>query len=312
MPCYHPMKAYRTGDGRICFTASGSRTGISFALPCGQCIGCRLMKTQELATRIVHESKLHPVSVFITLTYNNETVPQDYGLKPRDLRLFIKRLKKLKGHSTRVIAVGEYGDKGLRPHYHAIIFGADFKKKRVVKITTNRATGAKSPVYVSDELQELWPHGSHEIEQVTPGLAGYIARYTIKKINGDRADAHYTRVSPIDGNTYRVHPEFSVLPRRPGLGFGWFLKYQSDAVSFAVTAKGRVMYVNESIIVDGQRRKTPAYYLRKMNEEDQKHIKRARKRAALKAKANNTPARLKVREEIQLIRAQRLQRQLES
>lgn len=306
------MKAYRTGDGRICFSAGGSRTGISFALPCGQCIGCRLIRSQELATRIVHETKLHPVSVFITLTYDQETVPTDYGLNPRDLRLFIKRLKKLKGHSTRVFAVGEYGDKGLRPHYHAVIFGADFAKKQVVKINTVKATGARSPVYVSDELRKLWPNGSHEIETVTPGLAGYIARYTIKKMNGDYADQHYTRVSPIDGKTYRVHPEFGVMPRRPGLGFGWFLKYQSDAVSFARTSAGRVMYVNESIIVDGQRRKTPAYYLRKMNEQDQLQIKRARKRAALKAKDNNTPARLKVREEIQLLRAQRLQRQLES
>lgn len=266
------------------------------------------MKSQEWQTRLVHESKCHAKSVFVTLTYNQEAVPTDYSLKLRDLQLFMKRLRKSKPQKVRFFAVGEYGDQFLRPHYHLILFNCDFHSKATIRI--NKKTN--SPVYTSPELSELWPHGLHEIEAITPGLAGYCARYCLKKLNGDKADEHYTRTSPIDGKVYRVAPEFAVMSRRPGIGLEWFRKNQSDAYSFARSTKGRVVSVTEGILVDGQRRKVPAYYLRKADEETQKHIKRARKRAALKHRDNNTPARLAVREEVQSLRAKRLLRKLES
>lgn len=308
MPCYHPRKGYKTADGTLTFNATKSRTGVSIAIPCGQCIGCRLMKSQEWQTRLVHESSLHAKSVFVTLTYDQQHVPEDYSLKLRDVQLFMKKLRNKKPQRVRFFAVGEYGERYHRPHYHLILFNCDFHSKATVRIS--KATG--SPVYTSPELSELWDKGAHEIETITPGLAGYCARYCLKKLNGDRADEHYTRVSPIDGKSYRVASEFAVMSRRPGIGLDWFRKNQSDAYSFARSTKGRVVSVVEGILVDGQRRKVPAYYLRKADEETQKHIRRARKRAALKHRDNNTPARLKVREEVQSLRAQRLLRKLES
>lgn len=307
MPCYHPLKGYKTAAGPITFNASQSRTGVSIAIPCGQCIGCRTMKSQEWQTRLVHESKCHAKSVFVTLTYNQESVPEDYSLKLRDLQLFMKRLRFSKPDKVRFFAVGEYGDKGLRPHYHLLLFNCDFHTKSIIRIGR---TGA--PVFTSPELAELWPLGLHEFEAITPGLAGYCARYCMKKMNGNFADDHYTRVSPIDGKVYRVASEFAVMSRRPGIGIDWFLSQSSDAYSFGRSAKGRVVEVREGLIVDGQRRKVPAAYLRKADEETNKHIKRARKRAALKHRANTTPARLKVREEVHSLRAKRLLRELES
>ena len=58
---------------------------------------------------------------FITLTYNNENLPPGDELCKRDLQLFIKRLRKV-NPGIRYFAIGEYGEEGKRPHYHAVIF----------------------------------------------------------------------------------------------------------------------------------------------------------------------------------------------
>lgn len=46
-------------------------------IPCGQCIGCRIQKKQDWATRIEMEAKTHPPESiwFVTLTYDDEHVP---------------------------------------------------------------------------------------------------------------------------------------------------------------------------------------------------------------------------------------------
>lgn len=302
MPCYHPIKAFRstersptTGRYGIVFNSNKALIeGSSFAVPCGKCIGCRLDKAYQWSARCLHESRMHAQSVFITLTYDQQHVPADYSVKLRDWQLFMKKLRHKMPGKIRFLAVGEYGDIGLRPHYHALLFNCDFSDKVYVK------QSEYGRVYTSKLLLELWPHGSHEIGSVTQKSADYCARYTLKKQNGDRADPHYTRVSPIDGNTYRVATEFMVMSRRPGIGATWFDKFASDA------------FPSDFIIIDGQRRKVPRYYLNKLSENEQKPIKRARKRNGLKHRGNNTKARLAVREEIQSLRSKRLFRKLES
>lgn len=307
MTCYRPLRAFRSKDHGITFNAHQSLgLGTTLALPCGQCSGCRLMKSQEWQTRLVHESKCHDHNAFVTLTYDQENVPEDFSLKLRDLQLFMKRLRKAKPQRVRFFGVGEYGDQTLRPHYHLILFNCDFHSKEVIRI--DKRTG--SPIFTSPELAELWPFGIHEIGTVTPASAGYVARYCLKKLNGEKADAFYTRTSPIDGKVYRVAPEFAVMSRRPGIGLDWFRKHEADAFAFSLTTKGRVHSVSDFVVVDGQRRKPPGYYLRKLGEAPQTAIKRARKRAAIKHKANNTPERLKVREEVQDSKLKLLKRQL--
>lgn len=302
--CYHPIKGFRslernptTGRYGITFNATKALIeGSSLALPCGRCIGCRIDKSRQWALRCHHEAQMHESNCFVTLTYDDQHVPQDYSVKLRDWQLFMKRLRKKYGNGIRFLASGEYGGRFLRPHYHALIFGHDFKDK--VLFRTNKSGDR---CYTSAELKELWPYGQHELGNVTFKSARYVAGYIMKKMTGTQADAHYTRVSPIDGQTYRVATEFCVMSRRPGLGTSWFDKFRSDA------------FPSDFLIVDGRKVKPPAFYLDKLVPEDEKaKIQRNRKRFALKQRSNNTKARLAVREEVQQIRAQRLLRELES
>lgn len=240
----------------------------------------------------MHEAQMQPDSCFVTLTYDEQNVPQDYSVTKRDLQLFFKKLRKsLRGKKIRYLACGEYGDQTLRPHYHLLLFNHSFPDKKL------HAERQGNRIFKSEKLDTLWGKSQiNEIGNLTYQSAAYVARYTLKKINGDRADDHYTRVSPIDGNIYRVEPEFLLWSR--GLGQSWFDKYKSDA------------FPSDFIIVDGKKHKPPTYYLKQLEEDQSIQIKRARKRNANKQRHNNTRERLAVREEIQLSRLSRLKREL--
>lgn len=262
-------------------------------LPCGRCTGCKIDRSEQWAMRCVHEAQLYgPRNSFITLTYDDQHVPTDYSVKLRDLQTFMKRLRKSLPQKIRFFACGEYGDNYNRPHYHALIFNHDFPDK---KFFTRRRD---NDYFKSQSLSQLWPQGLHEIGHLTYRSAAYCARYVMKKINGDRADEHYYRRSPIDGEMHRVDPEFCVMSRRPGIGKGWIDKYKSDA------------FPSDYVIVDGKKKKPPRFYTQQLSEEEKQPIQRARKRHALTKREDNTKDRLAIREEVQLHRINRLKREL--
>lgn len=242
--------------------------------------------------RCLHEAQLHPDNSMITLTYDDQHIPTNYSVDKREWQLFMKRLRKsLEPKKIRFFACGEYGDLTLRPHYHSIIFGHAFPDKKLHAIRRGKR------YYKSDALNELWPSGQlNEITDVTYASAAYVARYVMKKINGDTADDHYTRVSPIDGQVYRVQPEFCLGSRRPGLASKWFEKFEADC------------FPDDFCVVEGKRHPVPRYYLQKLEEARQVKIKRKRKRASFAHRANNTKERLAVREIVQLEKATRLKR----
>lgn len=317
MTCFRPLRAYRstekTSGGKAALTFNPLKShveGSSFCVPCGRCIGCRIDRSRQWAMRCLHEAKCHGANCFITLTYDQQNVPVDYSVKLRDWQHFMKRLRHSSSEKIRFFACGEYGDQNLRPHYHALLFNYDFTDKKY--FTTRNG----NRIYKSTTLDEIWGKSSlNEIGDVTFKSAAYCARYVMKKINGDRADDHYTRVSPIDGNVYRVDPEFAVMSRRPGLGADWFAQYQSDAFEVSnVEVNGRkfVRDVQDFIVVDGRRVVPPRFYTDKLSEEDRRAVKRARAAQAAKpqSKFNNSAERLAVREEVQAARLSRLQRKL--
>lgn len=125
MTCYHPIKAFRTASG-VSFSELGRDDHLGdIELPCGRCVGCRLRRANEWALRVMHEAKLHPANCFVTLTYRDEDLPENGSLRHRDFQLFMKRLRKRA--DVRFYMCGEYGEQKLRPHYHACLFGVDYR-----------------------------------------------------------------------------------------------------------------------------------------------------------------------------------------
>ena len=103
---------------------------VRIPVPCRTCLGCRIDYSREWANRMCLEMLCSGQACFITLTYNNSSLPLTKDLIPtlckRDWQLFMKRLRKaFPDRKLRFYMCGEYGSHTLRPHYHAIIFGLD-------------------------------------------------------------------------------------------------------------------------------------------------------------------------------------------
>lgn len=296
MACYHPLKAWKTTDGRILFN-KGPEFSVPLELACGQCIGCRIDRSQQWATRINHEAQFHEKKCFITLTYSPEKLPPTGSLVPRDLTLFLKKLRKAySAIPMRYFACGEYGDTTGRAHYHLILFGYDFPDKRQHSKTSRGDT-----LFVSDELDKIWGLGKCWIGSVTWSSAAYVARYVIKKVNGEKANEHYRKIDPETGEIHQLQPEFIRMSRRPGIGNQFFEKFTGD------------LYPSDFTVVSGKKKKIPRYYDRQLEKNDPQLlevIKSGRSTDAKKRKHENTPERRAARETVQKARLTQLKRTL--
>lgn len=264
---------------------------------------------------MVHEAQMHQENSFITLTYEHE--PESKSINVEHFQKFMKRLRKhYNNRKIRFFHCGEYGKvyapedtsrvnplphpvmgarEALgRPHYHAILFGLDFEDKEFFKIRDGNR------LYTSKILRKLWTHGHVTTGAVTRQSAAYVARYVMKKINGDIAEPYYQRLGE-DGELFPVQPEYTTMSRRPGIGDTWYKKYKKD------------LFPYDECIVEGKKVPVPSYYLKKLKEE-QPHthevIRKKRLKKALKSKADNTPERLKAKEECTKARVYKLKRGL--
>jgi len=95
-----------------------------FNRPCGYCEACRLTYRQTWAARIQLEAQCHAENIFVTLTYDQDHLPDPPQLVPDHLSAFVKRLRaRFAPLQFRFFACGEYGSRTLRPHYHVVLFG---------------------------------------------------------------------------------------------------------------------------------------------------------------------------------------------
>ena len=184
-------------------------------IPCGKCLACRISRANDWATRCILESRLWQDNCFITLSYNPKSLPPNATLVKRDLQLFFKSLrKKHPERKIRYFACGEYGDKKLRPHYHIGLF--NYKPSDLKLFKLNKCG---QPLYISKEIADIWGKGFIIIGALTIESAGYIARYTQKKI--------YNKHEEIIKQLGRI-PEFLLTSRRGGIG----LSVTQDKVAF--------------------------------------------------------------------------------
>lgn len=237
-------------------------------------------------------------SSFVTLTFGDEHLPSDLSLDVRTVQLFHKALRFLIGRFRFLIA-GEYGDVRLRPHYHALYFGVDFREDRYLWKRTNGGLLYRSPT-----LEKAWPYGHALIADFTREAAGYTARYVTKKVGGDRSDRAYRRCE-LDAATgelreWQVLPEFMLSSRMPGLGASWFERFHRD------------VFPSDFLVIDGRKVPVPRYYLMRLAAMERLKLQAQRKVAARRFADNNTDKRLMTRHESQRLRAKLLRRGLDA
>lgn len=301
MACFYPLKGWKSkhltakGKRQIVFNRNEGFSDLPITVPCGQCIGCRLEKSRQWAIRCSHEASLYNKNIFITLTYNDTYLPTNGSLNLTHFQEFMKRLRfHNPKKSIRYYHCGEYGEKTGRPHYHACIFNHDFEDKVLYKETKG------GRLYNSAQLSKLWPWGHAVIGSVTFQSAAYVARYIMKKINGELADQHYEWVDE-HGEIHVLKPEYTTMSLKPGIGSGWLRKYATD------------VYPDDFVIMQGKKMRPPKFYDHQFELIDPKEITRIKRRRVVQSKNhadNNTPERLRVREQVQKARLNKLPRNL--
>lgn len=302
MPCNFPIEAHRLADGSVVVGAERKAKGKSVAtlwLSCGQCQGCRLERSRQWATRMMHEASLYDANCFLTLTYDDVHLPPGGSLVYRDFQLFMKRLRKrFPAERPRFYMCGEYGDDFHRPHFHACIFGFDFPDKAVFR--SNR--GGHSSLYRSSILESLWPFGFASIGALTFESAAYVARYCMKKVTGKAADQHYGVVDPATGEVFQRAPEFAHMSLKPGIGRQWLEKFHAD------------VYPRGCVVVRGEEAMAPKYYdrwLKSVDPDRWAEVEERRVRASHAVDGSErSDERLAVRETVVRARAAAFKRDL--
>lgn len=194
-------------------------------VPCGKCVFCGATKRSDWALRLHYEAKKHLVKKFITLTYADPHLHWEKGfpvLYKRDVQLWLKRVRKTNA-KVRYFAVGEYGSKTYRPHYHVLLFG-DCSDEVIRNAWVSEGRNGKALGHV-------------HIGQVTQASVMYCLGYIV---NGKGYKMQSKRVPP-----------FAIMSRRPGLGASYLSR---DMIDWH--RSGRKNYA----ILDGAKRHLPRYY----------------------------------------------------
>ncbi|QCQ84720.1 replication initiator protein [Blackfly microvirus SF02] len=290
VPCYGPHTAYYpkadATDKKLVFRKDQSETGIALKIPCGKCFGCLLERSRQWAMRCMHEKRMHRTgSAFLTLTYDEKNNPGT--LVKADLQNFMKKLRNRRPPGLRFFACGEYGEHFLRPHFHVLLFNTHFAdQKNISKLNINQLN-SEYQLSTSAELSVIWPFGLHRIGDVNFQSCAYVARYIMKK----------QVEKPLPG----LAPEFVVMSRRPGLGAGYFDRYQSEIIN------------HDKVIINGTPVGVPRFYDNRISQLDAnmrlphqpsliEEIKTRRRRELVSPKGEKTSARMRTKELVAMAR----------
>ena len=246
--CLTPLTLYRK-DKKSFRGDVGINTDV---VPCGKCPNCIKRRQNQWIYRLTQEQQVSQSSAFITLTYENCPLNEKGypTLLKEDHQKFIKRLRKrirkdrFKYNITpntkiKYYAVGEYGTKYWRPHYHSILFNLPDAYIQKPEIIT-----------------DIWGKGITQVAECNQKTIAYVTKYISKKQNQEILDAN---------GQLR---EFSLMSK--GMGANWLTENKTKWYKEKLHP-----YL---LIEDGKKIPMPRYYRTKMySESEQKKLARSSK-----------------------------------
>lgn len=273
MKCRKPVKAWKgqnvnpeTGLRPVAFEFSEGFFDLPLEFGCGQCIPCRLAWASSWSARADAEARLTERPCYtVTLTYDDDHLVVGGGSRSTvlkaDLQRFFKRARFALG-PFRYIASGEYGEESERAHYHASLFGVKFDDLKRWKMSPGGGE-----MFISRQLEKLWGQGLCSVQPFSVQGAAYVAKYVLKSVKGQGAEAAYSD----------REPPFFLTSRKPGIGSAAWEKYKEEWSTTGEMGIGGGSGPARVVPL-------PAFYMAKMREEfpERFEILRAR-RAALAA-----------------------------
>lgn len=214
-------------------SARNSKLGFDYfsPTPCGRCRGCLKDYTQAWSDRCIFESiTTKRPSAFVTLTYDDDHLPEDKSVSLSDVQSFNKRfryyLSKIDpNRRVKMFIASEYGELDFRPHYHYLIFGFDPQDSYDMSALYKAWSSKKNPI------------GFFSADYFTPGRARYCMKYINKEWNADYS---------CDIQKRGLKPLFHTMSN--GIGFDWFLSHLDHIIK------------HHGYVVDGVVRPLNRYY----------------------------------------------------
>ncbi len=141
---------------------------------CRECWQCRERKVDDWVGRNIAEGKTAKAAHVVTLTYGEErsTGGIDHMraavLTYSDVQKFLKHLR-IDGYPVRYFAVGEYGSKKGRAHWHIVLYWQGAVPEHKLR---------------ENFMQKHWPHGLSYWDKVSAQAIRYACKY-LQKDMGD-------------------------------------------------------------------------------------------------------------------------------
>lgn len=230
MACTRPKRAWISANGtwpsgaqKLTFAENQGIRGAMRLVPCGQCYLCRTRQRMDWSTRLHHESFTHKQIGFLTVTFDDKYLPQ--RVEWSQLEPLWQWLKT--AGVDKMFAVGEYGFKTKRPHFHLITYGRDFME-------LNQIYEWDRGQFRSTDLEEAWGQGFVTTAPLQPGGCDYVTGYVQKKLPKEDGTDPWAAIKK--------------QTARPALGRSFCESFLDDILT------------GEACVVNGYKRPIPAVY----------------------------------------------------
>lgn len=136
-----------------------------YRVPCGRCEACVKRHQAQWFVRLKFEQEKNFNTIFVTLTYDDEHLPEDLSVNKADVQAYHKRLRAALGDRSKdfkYYLTAEYGPSTYRPHYHAIYFSL---------------SPLDYPI-----IEKAWQNGFVSVSDCNDERLRYVTGYIIEKL----------------------------------------------------------------------------------------------------------------------------------
>lgn len=207
-----------------------------YQVPCGKCYNCKMRRASNWSVRLMNHYEDAKNGIFVTLTYDTRYVPITkkgfMTLEKKHVQNFIKRLRqwhKDEAKSISYYAVGEYGGKTYRPHYHIILFNANIE---YIEKSWSDCVDKRNA-----KFRKL---GEIHYGTLTEASVGYTLKYISK-----------AKRIPLHENDDRI-PEFALMSKGIGLSY-----LKDKIIKWHLEKSDERIYIP---LKDGKKASMPRYY----------------------------------------------------
>lgn len=237
----------------IPYTDKNTGMQIYMLVGCGRCPLCLNKRANSWTFRLQEEFKACDDAFFVTLTYDDDHLPKDNGL--RRIQKFIKRFRKNNNlpKNFKYFLVSELGGDFGRLHYHMIVFNTHMNWRRLY-----------------ETIERDWHQGFIRLSYLNDHRIKYCSKYALQNLK--RPIVKHTWVDKISG---RVRTDkvkclnFFFMVCSKGLGLSFLTKSMVEYIRrrndftidrFIKTRSGKIKKCVIPI---------PVYYLKKVFDENE-------------------------------------------